>query len=132
MYFTAVSNFAVSEVLFNLTTSERDADLPEFTLAFNVSVVPPTYVTCQVDSTPVNVTDLSREVTARLYITDEDPTDEDPTDPVTSVTVTLRTREAGNYQCNVSVFRASGDNLTKATLPISISGRITLAQSINL
>ena len=73
-------------------------------------VAPPTFVTCQVDGTPLDVVDLSREVTAGKYnpfIT---------TSPATDVNVTLRTRQAGNYQCNVSVFRAS---MTADTIALS-------------
>ena len=76
-------------------------------------VAPPTYVTCQVDGTPVDVVDVFREVTAGLY--DSSST----ASPVTNVTVTLRTRQAGNYRCTVSVYRASmtayTNNLTDAT-----------------
>ena len=64
----------------------------------------------------MDVADLSREVTAREYV---------PTNtalPVTNVTVTLRTRQAGDYQCTVSVFRASTigvtNDLTNATSDI--------------
>ena len=67
----------------------------------------------------MDVAVLSREVTAGLY------SPPSTASPVTNVTVTLRTRQAGNYQCTVSVFRASGNNLTDATTSmISISGRI--------
>ena len=99
------------------STKPRDTDPPELILSFNVSVAPPTYVTCQVDSTPVDVAVLSREVIAGEYLPPS------TTSPVTNVTVTLRTRQAGNYQCTVSVFRASGSNLTNTSaLPINISG----------
>ena len=75
----------------------------------------------------MDVAVLSREVTDRVYNASNTKS------PVTNVTVTLRTREAGNYQCTVSVFRASGNNLTdKVTSSISISGRITMAQAINV
>ena len=72
-------------------------------------VAPPTYVTCQVGITPVDVAVLSREVTAGEYLPPSTAS------PVTDVTVTLRTRQAGDYQCTVSVFRSSGSNLTDAT-----------------
>ena len=72
---------------------------------------------------------LSREVTAGLYIYGPSST----ALPVTNVNVTLRTRQAGNYQCTVSVFRASGNNLTDVTTsPINISGRITMTQLVNV
>ena len=117
LFATAVPNPVVAEVSFIPSTKPRDTDPPELILTFNVSVAPPTYVTCQVDDTPVDVAALSREVTAGEYIPSS------TTSPVTNVTVTLRTRQAGNYQCTVSVFRASGTNLTDATTsPISITG----------
>ena len=106
----------------------RDTDPPELILSFDVSVAPPTYVTCQVGNTPVDVVVVSREVTAGQYLPPN------TTSPVTSVNVTLRTRQAGNYQCTVSVFRASGSNVTNATTElINISGRkVTLTELVNL
>ena len=121
---TATPNPALSEVSFIPSTNRRDADSPEITLSFNVSIAPPTYVTCQVDSTTVDIAVLSREVIAGEYL----PTYLCSASPVTNVTVALRTRQAGSYRCTVLVFRASGNDLTNATTsPISISGVITMA-----
>ena len=111
---TAAPNPVISpSPLFTLRSQSRDTDPPEFTLSFNVIVAPPTYVTCQVGNTPVDVAFLSREVTAGLYLPPSNAT------PVTNVTVTLRTRQAGNYTCTVSVFRSSmvatTESLTNAT-----------------
>ena len=92
--------FPNPEIPFIPSTKPRDNDPPEFILSFNVSVVPPTYVTCQVDNTPVDIAVLSREVTVGEYLPFSTAS------PVTNVNVTLRTRQAGNYQCTVSVFRA--------------------------
>ena len=92
-------------------------------------VAPPTYVNCQVGNTPVDDAELFREVTSGEY----DPPS--TASPVTNVSVTLRTRQAGDYRCTVSVFRASESDLTNAiTEPISISGKITMIhmQSVNL
>ena len=120
-------NRLVSEVSFIPSTKPSDTDPAEFILSFNVSVAPPTYVTCQVDSTPVDVAVLSREVTVGEYLPPSTAS------PVTNVNVTLRTRQAGNYQCTVSVFRASGSALNDTTTsPISVSGRITFAHSTTL
>ena len=114
------------KVSFIPSTKPRDTDPPEFILSFSVMVAPPTNVTCQVGNTPVDVAVLSREVTTGEYQPSSN------TLPVTNVNVTLRTRQAGNYQCTVSVYRASGNNLTHATTsPINISGRITLTQSVH-
>ena len=121
---TAVPDPIVTEVSFIPSTKPRDIDPPEFILSFDVSVAPPTYITCQVDSAPVDVAVLSREVTAGQYLPPSTAS------PVTNVTVTLRSRQAGNYQCKVSVYRASITSSTNSvtdltTVPITISGRIT-------
>ena len=129
---TATPNPVVEEVSFIPSTKPRDTDPPELILSFNVRVAPPTYVTCQVGSTPVDVAYLSREVTGDgRYLPPSTAS------PVTNVTVTLRTRQAGNYTCTVSVFRAgmasTTNDLTDATTsPISISGKITLSQLVNI
>ena len=127
---TATPNPVVTKVSFIPSTMPRDTDPPELILSFNVSVAPPTYVTCQVGSTTVDVDVLSREVTAGEYQPSSSLL------PVTNVNVTLRTRQAGNYHCTVSVYRASmvtgTDMLTSPeTSPITISGRITIAQSVS-
>ena len=116
----ATPNLILSEMTFIPTTYPRDTDSQEITFSFNVSVAPPTYVTCQVDSTPMDVAVLSREVTDGLYLPPSTAS------PVTNVNVTLRTRQVGSYQCTVSVFRASGNNLINAkTSSVNISGKIT-------
>ena len=127
LLYTAIPNPFVTKKSFIPSPKPRDTDPPEFILSFNVVVAPPTYVTCQVGSTPVDVAVLSREVTAGQYMPSIFVI------PVTNVTVTLRTREPGNYQCNVSVFRSSGTNLTDTTTPpIRISGRVAMRQALNV
>ena len=43
--------------------------------------------------------------------------------PVTNVIVTLRTRQAGDYQCTVSVYRTSAFSLTNAaSATVSVTG----------
>ena len=127
----AIPHPNVTELSFIPSTKPRDTDPPEVILSFNVSVAPPTYVTCQVDGTPVDVAVLSHEVAASKYLPPSTAS------PVTNVTVTLRTRQAGNYQCTVSVFRASmveGDTnalTSPETSPITILGQITMTQSVN-
>ena len=123
-------NPIVTNLTFIPSTKSRDSDPAELILSFNVMVAPPTYVTCQVDDTPVDVADLSREVTSTLYLPSN------TTSPVTSVTVTLKTRQAGGYQCTVSVFRASMTCSTNAlndaiTSPINISGKTTMIYDVN-
>ena len=65
----ATPNPKVTELTLFPSTKPRDADPLELTLSFNVMVAPPTNVACQVDGTPVDVADLSREVTSALYST---------------------------------------------------------------
>ena len=100
--------FRASAAMFNLPVQSRDTDPPEFTLRFSVTVVPPTYFTCQVNGT-YRYVDVFREVTAGLYNSSSNAS------PVTNVTLTVRTRQAGYYQCTVEVFRASTSNTTVAT-----------------
>ena len=128
-FYTATPNPVVTDESFIPSPKPRDTDPPDVILSFNVNVAPPTYVTCQVGNTPVDVAVLSREVTVGEYIppSAESLVKNIPMTnvTVTNVAVTLRTREPGNYQCNISVFRASGSNLTNATTsPIRISGRM--------
>ena len=130
IHYAAIPDPEVTDFTFIPSAKPRDNDPPELIFSFNVSIAPPTYVTCQVDGTPVDVADLSREVTSALYLLPNTAS------PVTSVTVTLRTRQAGNYQCTVSVFRASMEsstkNLTNArTSLINISGKITMIYDVN-
>ena len=75
-------------------------------------VAPPTYVTCQVGNTVVDVVDLYRDpdMNAAQYLPPS------TTSPVTSVTVTLMTRMTGDYQCTVSVFRANMIGATNAII----------------
>ena len=127
---TAIPNPVVTGLSYIPSTLPRNTNPPEFILSFSVMVAPPTNVTCRVGTTPVDVAVLSRGVTTGLY----DPTS--TSSPVTNVNVTLRTRQDGNYRCTVSVYRASmvkdlTNTLTSPTTsPITISGRITMAQSV--
>ena len=105
------------------STYPRDVDPPEVILSFKVSVAPPTTVICQIDSTRMDGAMITREVTAGEYLPSN------TSSPVTNVNVTLRTRQAGNYLCTVSTFRASGNDLANAnTSSIEFSGVITLEQ----
>ena len=119
---TAIPNPSVTKVSFIPSTKPKYTDPPELIFSFSVTVAPPTYVTCQVDSTPVDVVALFREVIATEY---------QPSIlavPETYVTVSLRAKQSGNYQCNISAYRASmtpdTNNLTNATTsPITILGK---------
>ena len=76
--------------------STRDANPPVFALIFNVSNGPPTDVNCTVGSNPFTIAsgDLSRVVV-------------NGTGSITQVTVTVRMRQAGTYQCTVSNVRVT-------------------------
>ena len=92
--------------------STRDANPPVFTFAFNVSNGPPTDVICTDGSNPLTVafSDLSRVVA-------------NGTGSVTQLSVTVRMRQAGTYQCTVSNARVtnrpyhgySGPNATNSS-----------------
>ena len=109
----APPNVSFSELSFIPSAEPRYTEPPELILFFNVYITPPTNVTCQVDNFPVNISVLSREVILGVY----NPLNYALLSPVTNVTVTLRTRQAGSYQCTVSVFRASGDSLPYVQTP---------------
>ena len=76
--------------------STKDANPPVFTFTFNVSNGPPTNVTCTDGSNPFTIAsgDLSRVVV-------------NGPGSVTQVTVTVRMRQAGTYQCTVSNARVT-------------------------
>ena len=90
--------------------STRDANPPVFTLTFNVSDGPPTDVTCTDGSNPFTIasTDLSRVVV-------------NGTGSVTQVTVTVRKRQAGTYQCTVSNARVANGTISNVTATNSSS-----------
>ena len=95
-----------------LLISTRDANPPVFTLTFNVSDGPPTDVNCTDGSNPFTITsgDLSRVVV-------------NGPGSVTQVTVTVRMRQAGTYQCTVS--NEGVDAISRAENSSSTSQPIT-------
>ena len=93
--------------------STRNANPHIFTLTFNVSNGPPTDVNCTDGSNPFTVAsdDLSRVVV-------------NGPGSVTQVTVTVRMRQAGTYQCTVSNARVT-DSLggaASSSSSLSITG----------
>ena len=92
--------------------STRDADPPVFTLTFNVSDGPPTDVTCTDGRNPFTIAsgDLSRVIVNGPKF-------------VTQVTVTVRMRQAGTYQCSVS--NAGVEAISRAQVSSSTSHPIT-------
>ena len=112
---------------FSLPTQPRSTDPPVFILTFTVTIAPPTDVSCQVGGSPVDLSFLSREVSQSLYNTSLGVV------PFVDVSVTLMTRQAGDYQCIVSIvtengFNAGSTNISNnqlpavSTRPISILG----------
>ena len=73
---------------FSLLSTSRLATPPVFSLSFNVSNGPPTTVSCTVDGNGIS-TELSRVIVNGPR-------------SITRVTVTVRLREAGSYQCSAS------------------------------
>ena len=100
----------------SLISAPRYVDPPVFNLRFNVTNGPPTNVTCtRPNSFSINETsdDLSREVV-------NDGT-------ATLVTVTVRMREEGSYQCTVSNARVgngtiNGVNAIEGSSSIAVTG----------
>ena len=92
---------------FSLLSTSRLATPPVFSLSFNVSDGPPTTVNCSVNGNGIS-TELSRVIV-------------NGTGSVTRVTITVRLREAGNYQCNVHNDRVTDGN----------NGRIGNVQALN-
>ena len=84
--------------------STRDANPPVFTLSFNVSDGPPTDVTCTDGTNPLTIdsSDLSRVIV-------------NGPQSVTQVTVTVRMRQAGIYQCTVSNARVTDGTINDIT-----------------
>ena len=98
---------------FSLLSTSRLATPPVFSLSFNVSDGPPTTVSCSVNGNGIS-TELSRVIV-------------NGTGSVTRVTVTVRLREAGNYQCTVSNDRVTdgtinGVTAVNSTSSLNISG----------
>ena len=84
--------------------STRDANPPVFTLSFNVYDGPPTNVTCTDGTKPLTIdsSDLSRVIVNGPQF-------------VTQVTVTVRMRQAGIYQCTVSNARVANGTINGIT-----------------
>ena len=94
--------------------STRDANPPVFTLTFNVSDGPPTDVTCTDGSNPFTIAsgDLSRVVVNGPGF-------------VTQVTVTVRMRQAGTYECTVSNARVTNGPVPGYSGPIATNSSST-------
>uniref|UniRef100_A0A1X7SWW5 Ig-like domain-containing protein n=1 Tax=Amphimedon queenslandica TaxID=400682 RepID=A0A1X7SWW5_AMPQE len=92
---------------FSLLSTSRLATPPVFSLSFNVSDGPPTTVSCSVNGNRIS-TELSHVIV-------------NGSGSVTRVTVTVRLREAGNYQCTVSNDRVTTGTISGVTAVSSTS-----------
>ena len=98
---------AYSTMQFSLLSTSRLTTPPVFSLSFIVSNGPPTTVSCTVDGDQIS-TELSRVIV-------------DGTGSITRVTVTVRQRKAGNYQCTVSNERVADGTIGSVTAVSSTS-----------
>ena len=91
-----------NNVQFELTSS-RDADPPQFNLAFNSSNGPPTHVNCTLDGIDLDSTDYSvvKKVLKTHYNDKNNP-------DLTEIIVTVRKWSGGMYHCTVSVANSTG------------------------
>ena len=84
--------------------STRDASPPVFTLSFNVSDGPPTIVNCRINHFIIASSDLQL---SRVIVSGSRS--------VTLVTVTVRMRQAGTYECIASNDRVAAGNINGVT-----------------
>ena len=94
---------ADTNMQFSLLSTSRQADPPVFSLSFNVSNGPPTTVSCT-----VNEVNIHGELSIFRVIVDGP-------ESITRVTVTVRLRKAGNYQCTVSNERVADGTIGSVT-----------------
>ena len=100
---------------FSLLSTSRIATSPVFSLSFNVSDGPPTTVNCTVNGNEIS-TELSRVIL-------------NGTESTTRVTVTVKLREAGNYQCTISNNRVTDGPYKDNTAPNAVSSTSSLSVS---
>ena len=95
------------------------ADPPVFSLSFNVTDRPPTNVTCSINGNQFNISDND---SIRTVIRTED--NNEPSDSIlVQVSVMLRLRVAGLYQCFVTTNRIASTPLTATTPERNITGK---------
>uniref|UniRef100_A0A1X7SR05 Fibronectin type-III domain-containing protein n=1 Tax=Amphimedon queenslandica TaxID=400682 RepID=A0A1X7SR05_AMPQE len=104
---------------FSLLSTSRLATPPVFSLSFNVSDGPPTTVSCSVNGPSKGIsTELSRVIVNGPR-------------SVTRVTVTVRLREAGNYQCNVYNDRVTDGPISGNSHPNAVDSTSSLSISVS-
>ena len=114
IYFTIIDGPDTDPFMKLSLISTRDANPPVFTLSFNVSDGPPTNVTCTDGTNPLTIdsSDLFRVIV-------------NGPQSVTKVTVTVRMRQAGIYQCTVSNARVT-DGTINGIIAISNSSSLNV------
>ena len=96
--------------------SSVDTDPPVFSLSFNVTNRPPTNVTCYIDGNQFNIFD---DDLLRIVRNSEDPI-------TVQVSVIVRVRVAGVYQCIITTDRITSTPLTATTPARNITGKNTI------
>ena len=96
--------------------SSVDTDPPVFSLSFNVTNRPPTNVTCYIDGNQFNI---SADDLLRIVNNSEDPI-------VVQVSVIVRVRVAGVYQCIITTDRITSTPLIATTPERNITGKNTI------
>ena len=89
------------------------ADSPVFSLSFNVTNRPPTNVTCYIDGNQFIISDNDL---LRIVIKSEDSI-------IVQVSVIVRVRVAGVYQCIITTDRITSTPLTATTPARNITGK---------
>lgn len=115
LHFYLVGPRADNETLqFNLL-SPREANLPVFTLTFNITHRPPTNVSCTLNNSLLSTDDITREVIQFIHPI------------IVMVTVTIRGRERGEYRCSVTNSRVDNLNVLPANTSTKfITGKFLL------
>ena len=109
------------EAVFTLVSIARDTDPPVFTLSFNVTDLPPSTVTCDVDNTALNIPDedIDRCVIEALY----------PNLKILVMT-TVRSRQSGSYDCTVSTgINGVG---SETSMAVTITGQYTYSSKLDV
>ena len=87
-----------------------------FSLSFNVTNTPPTLVSCSINGNQFNI---SNDDLLYIVIRREDPI-------IVQVSVLVRVRVAGLYQCSVTTNRITNTSLTARTPARNITGKNTI------
>ena len=104
----------------SLPTQSIATDPLEIILSFVFHVFPPTNVTCQFEHQPIHIDSVSRKVVSALQTSTMSET------PAVNVTISsTRSREAGVYQCDVSVLITGHANYVESLPPLTTQGQFS-------